>query len=141
MAKLKPFRCQNQNCSEDHAGRLIFDFWAEKPVCPKCGADGKVMPDVVIPLSIIHFDAPTNVYGRGERVAACTGRPHNGQPASGNPEVVNCPECKTKPAYLKLAEERGMELILPAPDSEEDIEAVRQAGANQLAALEAALQG
>lgn len=110
MAKQKPFRCQNPACSTDHAGRLIFDFWADKPVCPKCGTDSKTMPHVVIELSVVHFDPPSKVEGRGLRILACTKRGYGGgESVTGCPSAVNCRECIASPEWQKIAEERGID--------------------------------
>src|SRR5687767_1359545 len=108
--KTKPFRCQNSECSEDEAGRLIFDFWADKPVCPKCGTDAKTMPNIVIPLTIVHFDPPSKVFGRGLRILACTRKHYGGgETVTGNAGSVNCPACKESPEWQKIAQERGIE--------------------------------
>jgi hypothetical protein len=131
--KMKPYRCQNQACSEDHAGRLIFDFWAERPVCPKCGADGKIMPNVVIPLVLMHFDPPSKVFGRGMRILACTRKGYGQANVSvtGNPTCVNCPDCKKSAEYLAIADEWGIETVTPL----EELPAAIEAGKAQVEAL------
>lgn len=117
MNKLKPFRCQNPKCSTDPAGRSIFDFWAAKPVCPKCGTDGAKCSHVVIALTVVHFDPPSNVEGRGLRIMACTRRPYGaGEAVTGHPEAVNCQACQATAEWQKHAAERGIEQLV-TPDS------------------------
>jgi hypothetical protein len=135
VPKLKPYRCQNEACSEDAAGRLIFDFWTERPICPKCGTDGKQMPDIVIPLAVVHFDPPSHVKNRGQRIAACDSQGYGGRAVSGNPNVVNCPECRATAAWKTTAEDWGVEEL--TDESIEEAEAVLQAGKAELEALSA----
>lgn len=103
------FRCQNANCSEDRHGRLIFDFEANEPVCPKCGCDARDprYADTVIQLEVIHFDPPDErLAGKGKNILACNPRRRVGATvrASGDPTVVNCPACKATDAYQKTVE-------------------------------------
>jgi hypothetical protein len=97
------YRCQNQHCSTDPHGRLIFDFEAEEPVCPTCGTDARVPgPEVVVALKVVHFDPPSHVFGRGLGHPAC--RPEKsvrGVAATGDPGSVNCAACKATEAYRK----------------------------------------
>ena len=133
MAKSKPYRCQNESCSTDPHGRLIFDFWAEKPVCPKCGTDRKLHPDTVIELALTHFDPPhPTIKRKGQRVLACTGKPFEGQHATGNPSVVNCPGCKATDIWKKVADEWGHEEL--TAESEVEIEAELKKGQAELLA-------
>lgn len=55
------WRCQNAGCSNDPSGRLIFDFEAELPICPKCGADARrpEFRQTVIRRECIHLHVPT----------------------------------------------------------------------------------
>ena len=113
MAKQKPFRCSNPLCTTDATTgeRFFFDFWSERPVCPKCKVDGKAMPQVVFPLEIHHFDPPSAVPGVHTRLLACTGRTGGGAMMTGNPNHVNCPECRATDAFKKAAEEHGVEIL------------------------------
>jgi hypothetical protein len=104
----RPYRCQNEPCSEDVYKRLIFDFWSTEPVCPKCGSDGRdpVFGKVIIALNTIHFDPPTKVRGIGKRHRACDpSKPtvavneHSTHGGSGHPDAVNCRECRESEAY------------------------------------------
>lgn len=118
---MKPYRCQNEACSTDDHGRLIFDFWAEQPVCPKCGADGREgkFRHIVIALSLVHFDPPSQVRGVGQRTKACDSLHYaNGQVATGNPNSVTCPVCKATDVYQRVAEQWGMEVVAMAENEE-----------------------
>jgi hypothetical protein len=98
------WRCQNLKCSEDVHGRCIFDFEAAKPICPKCGTNGKTRPGTIIKRECIHFDEPTdtvvNGVQRGKNTAACTGLPFKGM-ATGEAPCVTCPKCMETLAYKK----------------------------------------
>lgn len=124
----KPYRCQSMSCSEDPAGRLIFDFWAEKPICPKCGVDAAKMPHVVIQLEVVHFDPPSKVFGRGQRIVACTRRGYGASNVivTGNPTSVNCPECKATKEWRDIAEAWGLPDL--TPEAAVEAEAVLEAG-------------
>ena len=139
MPKKKPYRCQNPACSTDEAGRLIFDFWAEKPVCPSCGTDGAKMPQVVIELAVVHFDPPSNVMGRGLRIMACTkqGYGHQSIIVSGVPTSVNCPECRATEAWQRAAGEWEERKV--TPEGEEAATEAFEAGRKHVEELEAAL--
>lgn len=104
----RPYRCCSEECSTDPAGRLIFDFWAETGVCPKCG--GTEADGIVQALEIIHFDPPKSKR-RGHGHRACNPKKAIfGGHATGHPSVVNCPHCKATAAWKKvMAEFMGLD--------------------------------
>lgn len=95
------YRCQNEDCTEDQHGRLMYDFEADKPVCPKCGM-GEPM---VMKLETLHFLYPMKegaVVGRlGKRFAvACNPKKDlKGIRATGEASVCNCKACKETEAW------------------------------------------
>lgn len=96
------WRCCNENCSTDPAGRLIFDFEADEPVCPKCGCDHRkpLEANVIVKLEAIHFDPPSHVKGRGLGYPAC--RPEKsvlGSHASGVHDAVTCRGCRESEVF------------------------------------------
>lgn len=108
----KFFRCHNEKCME---GGKHQDFYADKPVCPKCNTDGDAprCGHVVVRLNITHFDAPSGVPGVGVGYRACNpsvsvavpmrGKtPFLGHVATGNPMSVTCPECKASETFRQV---------------------------------------
>jgi hypothetical protein len=105
------WRCYGKNCTEDAAGRLGFDFWAEKPTCPKCGASAANPQHraQVVPLVVTHFlveDPKGKIVGNGSMLrVACSPAmtkipfPPVGQ-ASLSFSVVTCPLCKATPEWM-----------------------------------------
>lgn len=102
---LKLYRCTADECSTDPHGRLIFDFTAEAPICPKCGADGR-LPEfawTVVELTRIHFlvkDKAGPIVDRGaRRRLACDPSPgtkKTGERCAGTlyHAATNCPDCR-----------------------------------------------
>ncbi len=93
------WRCQRDKCSEDRQGRCIFDFEAERPVCPKCKTDHREFPQIVIKLETIHYEAVEGKIGElsyGTKELACQpGKPIKpGTHRSSAARAVNCPECR-----------------------------------------------
>lgn len=112
------YRCQNQECSNDAHGRLIFDFEADEPVCPKCEADGR-LPEykaVVLSLVVLHFIHPDKrgaiitPNGR-QRVACMPDSVLDGIRGTASPPVVNCKACKDTPAYRKATGGKVPEVV------------------------------
>lgn len=105
---LKLWRCQNESCTEDPHGRLIYDFAAEHPVCPKCGADGRTVAgsNAVVKREVIHYlvidPAGSLATPHGRRSVAC-------QPAAsrvpshttGQWEAVTCLDCQESEPYCR----------------------------------------
>lgn len=90
------WRCNSLKCE----GKT---FLSERPKCPVCGLDAEAdarFADVIIKLTIIHFDPPSGVVrGRGKNVTLCDGTPVRSlgkkhEQASGDPEAVNCQACR-----------------------------------------------
>lgn len=130
----KPYRCQNQDCSEDPAGRLIFDFWAEDPVCPKCQADQRHPKRgvLIVELEVIHFDPPSKYRGLGLGHLACNSAYQPGQllggkhvMATGDPGSVNCPNCRESD-FWKEAKKASSGMVPPAADLLLNIDAGKQ---------------
>lgn len=105
------WRCQNQECSECPAGRLIFDFEVadgQPPVCPKCKADAR-KPEhrhTLVKLETVHLHVkdPTGPdVGRGSRYRLACGGSLKGKRASAEAGPVNCPKCKQTSEYQELA--------------------------------------
>lgn len=101
------FRCQNPDCTEDPHGRLIFDFEAAEPVCPKCHADGR-LPEFsqrVLRLETIHYltrdqSGPiVGLLGTRYRLACSPGKTLDGVRATGSPPDVNCRACRETPEW------------------------------------------
>lgn len=139
MAKERPYRCQNEACSEDPAGRLIFDFWSTEAKCPKCGSTP--LQHIVIPLEVIHYDPPSNIRGRGQRVMACNRGPYGtGQMVTGAVSAVTCRECKATEEWRTAAEQQGIEpeLITPESPLAETIFEVAKQQIEEIASLQAA---
>jgi hypothetical protein len=107
---LRPYRCQNPDCTTDAAGRLIHDFWAEAPVCPRCGLDGRTPlgRDVVVALELLHFAEPTAVRGKSTGRPACDGRGRIGVfpyvHVTAYAPAANCPKCRRTEAWQRAAE-------------------------------------
>lgn len=115
------WRCYTDSCTEDLAGRLGFDFWAEKPICPKCGAN-PVNPQhrtTVVPLIVTHFlvkDPKGKIVGNGSMMRiACSPAltrvpfPPVGQ-ATRSFSVVTCPLCKATPEWMQSLVENQVHL-------------------------------
>jgi predicted nucleic-acid-binding Zn-ribbon protein len=80
-----------------------LDFWADAPICVKCGVDGDKERNVIVPLRTVHFMAPHPVIeDRGCGVIAC-GAEFAGVMHSGEPDAVNCPNCRNTEAW-KIAD-------------------------------------
>lgn len=103
---MKLWRCQNEECSTDPHGRLIFDFMADEPVCPTCGADGRTPEghNVVIPRTVIHLlvkDKAGPLKGeRGRYRLAC--QPEAKRVAgqfTTVPSAATCPLCHESDLY------------------------------------------
>jgi hypothetical protein len=76
------WRCQNEECSEDPSGRLIFDFEVadgQPPICPSCKADVRKPEQrfTLVKLETVHLhvkDPNGPDVGRGHRYrVACGG--------------------------------------------------------------------
>ena len=111
------YRCQNANCSEDPAGRLIYDFESNEPAnlvcCPKCKTllHDREYPNIVVKREVIHFEPPSKIYGKGLGFIACmpdtkirgSGIPSNiPVRRTGVPGVVNCKKCLATPIMQEL---------------------------------------
>lgn len=102
----KLYRCQAEDHPDEH-GRLIFDFEAEGPICPKCGADAKLPEYVhtVVELVQVHFlvkDKAGLMIGKGSRYrAACDPKAIIGDKfrATGDPTAVTCRRCQESSDY------------------------------------------
>ena len=107
------WRCQNEACSTDPAGRLIFDFSDDLPICPTCGTDGRKRPDIVIRLKLMHYDPPhPKLTRRGKGHAACdpNKKVHGTELVgfTGDPGTVNCQACIESAEWQAAAKEREM---------------------------------
>ncbi|MFO0801486.1 MAG: hypothetical protein U0804_28810 [Gemmataceae bacterium] len=98
-------RCLNPDCSEaDNDGPPVFDFEADEPKCPKCGADQRTAPQTVVTRATIHYLVNDPKGGirtpHGGRAVACdpAGRklPKH---ATAVPDAVTCPECRASAVY------------------------------------------
>lgn len=94
-------RCQNEACSKDPHGRLIFDFTLEDdqpPVCPSCETDMRERPEIVVRRKLIHYDPPhLKIKGRGQSKAACGAAGWESSDRvgfTGEPGSVSCPQCR-----------------------------------------------
>jgi hypothetical protein len=112
----KLYRCLNPECSTDPAGRHIFNFLAEEPVCPKCKADRRQPEhrETVIPLVVYHFlveDKGGPIIGKGKRwKIACKPDAKIGfkglyMHGTRDGLVVNCPECLATAEWKAYADE------------------------------------
>lgn len=111
MATNKLFRCMNPRCQEKDLA--MGRFWSVEPVCPQCGIEAKDQKfgHLIVRLSVVHLDPPTDIPGIGWNVRACdetkiiqvsegaSGIPNPYHIGSGNVNAVNCPECKNTSAY------------------------------------------
>lgn len=105
---MKAWKCYN--CQAKGTDINGFDFEAEKPICPKCGADGTGPRGhhAVQARVILHFDPPSPIVNVGQNVIACKpsigiiGNKH-GLRATGDTNVVTCEACKSTDAYKKAA--------------------------------------
>lgn len=111
MAK-KLYRCVNPECAEDESGHELFDFEADEPVCPKCGADARNKKDgggFIVKRECLHYLVvdkagliPTPL---GRRLIACMpGETKLVGKFSSHVSGVTCPECK-ETAVFKQHEE------------------------------------
>lgn len=83
-----------------------FDFYADKPVCPACG-NGEDS-GLVFPLTVIHFDPPSKVRGRGVNMLACQPTKQIfGRMATAHGPTVNCWDCRQTTAW-----KQAMDLIV-----------------------------
>ncbi len=105
-------RCQNENCSTDKHGRLIFDFQVEDhepPVCPTCGTDMRERPEFIVRRKLMHYDPPhARLKGRGKNEAACgrTGWESDDRTGyTGDPGAVTCDRCKATEVWAANAVE------------------------------------
>lgn len=105
------FRCTNPACSTDPAGREIFDFEADLPICPKCKADIR-RPEhrhTIVKLETIHLhikDAAGPDIGKGNRYRiACGGSLGGGKLGTAEAKAVTCPKCKATAEYKALNDE------------------------------------
>lgn len=99
------------NCDVLHGIAGGRDFVSEKPVCPFCGADGETDRGrhCVVARVILHFDPPTEVYGKGHNYLACDPQAKilgnkNGYRATGDHRIVTCEACKTTKVYRQAVE-------------------------------------
>lgn len=106
------YRCQNAECSTDPHGRLIFDFEAATPTCPKCGADSRrpEHKNTIVKREVVHFHVidsagPDMGFGKRRRVGCIPGGSIVGKRATGDVRAVTCPACKLLPEYLTVMAE------------------------------------
>ena len=133
------WRCQNLDCSTDPHGRCIFDFEAERPVCPKCGGDMRKNPNAVIELQIIHFEEIGSTianmsYGTGELACDPGNDIISGTRRSSAPTAVTCKECRKTAAWRKAMQAHGHTL----QDSDYPVEVDLAAGVHRVVTEEAA---
>jgi hypothetical protein len=97
VAKL--WKCYN--CLDDRAipGR---DFFADTPVCPKCGAD-KSDPqaaNTVVACRIVHLEPPHPfLVNKGTGTIACGFVRTPDTRITGETLATNCPKCRASDAY------------------------------------------
>lgn len=93
------YRCYQ--CVSEESGKPL-EFPAEKPLCPKCGADASKphQRNIVIRLVVVHYHALAPEGMKGDvghgcyLVIACDQQPMRGRRASADLPSVNCPACK-----------------------------------------------
>jgi len=89
------------------------EFEAAKPVCEACGMDASANPrdkDMVVRLTVIHFDPPGRRPGVGLNHAACDASIKLGAPKcqfTSEPVAVTCPKCKESDVYKAADGESG----------------------------------
>lgn len=112
------YRCQNEDCSDDPHGRLIFDFENDVPVCPKCSADARTPygTNVVIVRVPVHLHvkdpAGPIITPRGRlRVACSPDASKLPRAATGVPVAATCPACRETDAFKKLNEQMTAEPV------------------------------
>ena len=112
---MKMFRCMNRKCQGvKHPDLGPGGFMAETPLCPQCKieANHPRFGLLIQRLVMIHYNPDSEVPGFGLGHRACDPSKEitaqldgNGIPApwhagTGNPFVVNCPECKKTTAHM-----------------------------------------
>lgn len=137
------YRCygctdQNQMPGKD------FTCVADTVVCP-CGVTMAEAPEMVVALSIIHFDPPHDniklADRRGRGTLAC--QPNvkvgtNNCVVSGDPRAVNCPACRGTPEHKSAVVKWGSNPLFDIPlviradgvhaPSDEEVESIVKAG-------------
>jgi predicted nucleic-acid-binding Zn-ribbon protein len=110
--KVKLWRCQNPDCTEDAHERLRYDFEAPDPVCPKCGADQRTPEGrfTVVERVTLHYlvvDKAGAIITRGGRrtVACATESKKFIGPNAAHWEAVTCPDCKASEIYQQHKDE------------------------------------
>lgn len=105
MSKTKPYMCLN--CTNEK-GMVGFKFRSEKPVCPKCTADGsqKQYAAYIVRCVEIHYDPPHPVLKqRGLNKRLCDGKSifenQKFNMGSGLPHAATCPDCLAHPDFPK----------------------------------------
>ena len=116
----KLFRCMNPKCQA--LNLAMGRFWAEASetnpaVCPQCKIVGKAntkFGHLIVRLTIVHFDPPSEIPGIGLNVRACdqdkiiqvseggNGIPNHYHVGSGSVRAVNCPACQASEAYQQV---------------------------------------
>lgn len=97
MAKL--WRCLNPDCHEGKPGEApVFDFEADLPVCPKCGADGRKHPLRIAERACVHYlvnadDGPVKTPHGNRRVACLPAVKKLPPHCTGEVACVTCPAC------------------------------------------------
>jgi hypothetical protein len=116
----KLFRCTNGNCVDAQGAPCLFAHVETPdnldPTCPKCGtkANDPKHGRIIVRMTAIHFDAPSHVATHGVGFRACdpTKRiqvgggiipgleaPNPFHGGTGDPDAVNCPECRQTEAW------------------------------------------
>lgn len=100
------WRCQNESCSDDPHGKLIFDFKSPEPICPKCGADGRgVGKNLIVKREEIHYlvidqTGPIQT-PNGRRLIACRSEDKKLPPyCTASRESVTCAMCMTSDRWI-----------------------------------------
>jgi len=107
----KCFKCEFEATDDDTIKMSSpGDFEADEPVCPRCKTDGKDLRfrAFIAARVVTHFDPPTPIPGRGERVLACDPQSAvgaNGMVATGDYRLVTCPACKASKKWQKVSAE------------------------------------
>lgn len=106
------WRCHNETCTEDPAGRLQYDFESKLPVCPKCGTDRRKPEhsNMITELVCMHYfvqDKNGPIIGSRFRYRiACDPNLKvlgGNDRAAGDPHAVNCTKCKGTPEWIDAA--------------------------------------
>ncbi len=106
------WRSQRGSCSDDKHGRSIHDFEAERPVCDRCGTDGREFPQIVIKLECVHYERIVDRIGAvqvGSKELACKpGKPiAPGTVRSSSARAVNCKDCRKTPEWREGMQAMG----------------------------------